>query len=77
LPGEWSDLASDAEDTFFLASDKTADMHRTKRHRRLDDLRNARLCALSPDPDDAAEADPRGGSDEEVRKTKPNISLLL
>lgn len=72
----WSDLPSDAEDTFFLTPEETADLHRTKRLRHLDDLRTARLRALSPDPDAAAangHGDPNaasypwGGSDEEVR----------
>jgi hypothetical protein len=65
--GGWSDLPSDAEDTFFLTPSETADLHRTKRIRHLDDLRNARLRALSPLSDDAADdTDPWGDSDEEV-----------
>ena len=71
--GGWSDLPSDAEDTFFLTPDETADLHRTKRLRHLDALRTARLRALSPD--DASTSggaydadDPWGGSDEEVSK---------
>ena len=72
--GGWSDLPSDAEDTFFLTPDETADLHRTKRLRHLDALRTARLRALSPDdapaPGGAYDADdPWGGSDEEVSKT--------
>lgn len=68
-PDGWSDLPSDAEDTFFLTPDETADLHRTKRLRHLDALRTARLRALSPDTfSDRADADPWGGSDEEVRK---------
>lgn len=64
--GGWSDLPSDAEDTFFLTPSETADLHRTKRIRHLDDLRNARLRALSPLSDDAADdTDPWGDSDEE------------
>ncbi|KAI9464093.1 hypothetical protein BJY52DRAFT_1202813 [Lactarius psammicola] len=63
--GGWSDLPSDAEDTFFLTPDETADLHRTKRMRHLDALRSARLRALSPTPDDNDDADPWGGSDEE------------
>ena len=74
-PGGWSDLPSDAEDTFFLTPDETADLHRTKRLRHLDALRTARLRALSPDgtthtslhPD----VDPWGGSDEEVTPKIP------
>jgi hypothetical protein len=73
--GGWSDLPSDAEDTFFLTPDETADLHRTKRLRHLDALRTARLRALSPDDAPATGGaydadDPWGGSDEEVRKKK-------
>ncbi|KAI0265447.1 hypothetical protein BC834DRAFT_989154 [Gloeopeniophorella convolvens] len=65
-PAGWSDLPSDAEDTFFLTPAETADLHRTKRLRHLDDLRTARMRALSPDPDPAtANPDPWGDSDEE------------
>ena len=78
-PGGWSDLPSDAEDTFFLTPDESADLHRAKRLRHLDALRTARLRALSPDaashhPADAdadANADPWGGSDEEVKNFPP------
>jgi hypothetical protein len=82
-PGGWSDLPSDAEDTFFLTPDETADLHRTKRLRHLDALRTARLRALSPSGTsttntslhpDAANADPWGGSDEEVKA--PNSPLI-
>ena len=67
-PGGWSDLPSDAEDTFFLTPGETADLHRTKRLRHLDDLRTARLRALSPDyaaADAEPETDPWGDSDED------------
>ncbi|KAH9974407.1 hypothetical protein BGW80DRAFT_179775 [Lactifluus volemus] len=72
-PGGWSDLPSDSEDTFFLTPSETADLHRTKRLRHLDDLRTARLRALSPDDNDdnnnaengGGDHDPWGGSDEE------------
>ncbi|KAF8273607.1 hypothetical protein EI94DRAFT_1715401 [Lactarius quietus] len=63
--GGWSDLPSDAEDTFFLTPSETADLHRTKRMRHLDELRTARLRALSPAADDNYDADPWGDSDEE------------
>jgi hypothetical protein len=41
------DLPSDAEDTFFLTPDETADLHRIKRLRHLDHLRNAQPRSLS------------------------------
>jgi hypothetical protein len=68
----WSDLPSDAEDTFFLTPEETADLHRTKRLRYLDALRTARLRALSPEATHLTDGDPNpdpwGGSDEEVLK---------
>jgi hypothetical protein len=73
-PSGWSDLPSDAEDTFFLTPEETTDLHRTKRLRHFDALRTARLRALSPDAtnntgaDVNADADPWGDSDEEVKK---------
>lgn len=69
--GGWSDLPSDAEDTFFLTPDETTDLHRTKRLRHLDALRTARLRALSPDasPPNNNDTDPWGGTDEEVSKS--------
>jgi hypothetical protein len=78
-PGGWSDLPSDAEDTFFLTPDESADLHRTKRLRHLDALRTARLRALSPDAsaDGDANADPWGGSDEEVIIIKTPIHKSL
>ena len=74
--GGWSDLPSDVEDTFFLTPSETADLHRTKRLRHLDDLRAARLRALSPDAtadaenDHTGDHDPWGGSDEEPDATQ-------
>jgi hypothetical protein len=71
-PGGWSDLPSDAEDTFFLTPDETSDLHRTKRLRHLDALRNARLRALPPDDatnnNASVHPDAWGGSDEEVKQ---------
>ncbi|KAH9990193.1 hypothetical protein BJV74DRAFT_885034 [Russula compacta] len=73
----WSDLPSDAEDSFFLTPEETTDLHRAKRLRHLDALRTARLRALSPDADNTdpnADADPWGGSDEEP--DEPQMELM-
>ncbi|KAI0325765.1 hypothetical protein GY45DRAFT_1329876 [Cubamyces sp. BRFM 1775] len=69
-PGGWSDIPSDAEDTFFLSQEEVEDYRREKRRRVIHDGREARLRALqaSGDADDTPPADPRedwGGSDEE------------
>jgi len=66
-PTGWSDLPSDAEDTFFFSPEETEDYHREKRRRLIDESREARLKALraEEDPDEAQEVDPWGGSDEE------------
>ena len=76
--GGWSDLPSDAEDTFFLTPEETADLHRTKRLRHFDALRTARLRALSPDATDidgeGVNVDPWGGSDEEVGNNCKSLS---
>ncbi|KAI9428633.1 hypothetical protein H4582DRAFT_1829989 [Lactarius indigo] len=80
--GGWSDLSSDAEDTFFLTPDETADLHRTKRMRHLDALRTARMRALSPGPCPDDDADPWGDSDEEpdaaqaelIRRTAAHVA---
>ncbi|KAH9934008.1 uncharacterized protein BXZ73DRAFT_89669 [Epithele typhae] len=69
-PGGWSDLPSDAEDTFFFSTREVADYRRDKRRRVLDDNREARLHALR-DADGSDDDDPKdpkddwGGSDEE------------
>ncbi|KAI8977827.1 hypothetical protein BD414DRAFT_517061 [Trametes punicea] len=69
-PGGWSDLPSDAEDTFFLSPEEVDDYHREKRRRVIHEDREARLRALRLEGEihhDEA-ADPRedwGGSDEE------------
>lgn len=70
-PSGWSDLPSDAEDTFFFTPDEIEDYRREKRRRLIDDGRAARLRALRAEADsDSEPADPReewGGSDEEAR----------
>ncbi|KAH9850926.1 hypothetical protein C2E23DRAFT_833437 [Lenzites betulinus] len=69
-PGGWSDLPSDAEDTFFFSPDEIEDYRRDKRRRVIHEDRQARLRALHVEaPNDGQPpADPRedwGGSDEE------------
>ncbi|KAI0631485.1 hypothetical protein C8Q77DRAFT_1060854, partial [Trametes polyzona] len=74
-PGGWSDLPSDAEDTFFFSPQEVEDYRRDKRRRVIDEDRQARLRALRAegDDEDATPADPRedwGGSDEEPEETQ-------
>ena len=45
-PGGWSDLPSDAEDTFFFSAEEAEDYRRDKRRRVIDRDREARLTAL-------------------------------
>ncbi|KAI0700831.1 hypothetical protein C8T65DRAFT_657291 [Cerioporus squamosus] len=67
-PGGWSDLPSDAEDTFFFSAEEADDYRREKRRRVIDRDREARLSALRAEGGDGEDEDPRkqwGGSDEE------------
>ncbi|PIL34455.1 hypothetical protein GSI_03231 [Ganoderma sinense ZZ0214-1] len=67
-PGGWSDLPSDAEDTFFFSAEEVEDYRREKRRRVMDSDREARLRAIRAEEGDSGERDPRedwGGSDEE------------
>lgn len=66
-PSGWSDLPSDAEDTFFFSRDEAEDYQRHKRRRTLDKAREERLKArLAEDDDQFEEQDTWRGSDEEV-----------
>ncbi|TFK51341.1 hypothetical protein OE88DRAFT_1659283 [Heliocybe sulcata] len=56
----WSDLPSDAEDTFFLTGPDLDDYHRQKRRRVMDTAREERLRALGD-----AEGSAKGGNEEE------------
>lgn len=66
----WSDLPSDAEDTFFFSREEAEDFHRDKRRRIIEQGRQERLRALRDENDDEEDMphddDPWGGSDEEV-----------
>ncbi|KAI0755659.1 hypothetical protein C8Q74DRAFT_1304866 [Fomes fomentarius] len=67
-PGGWSDLPSDAEDTFFFSAEEAEDYRRDKRRRTMDRDREARLKALRAEAgaDDGVNAQEEwGGSDEE------------
>lgn len=65
--GGWSDLPSDAEDTFFFSPDEAEDYRREKRRRIIDQSRKTRLKALrDADPDGEPDKEIWGGSDEEV-----------
>ncbi|EIW52684.1 uncharacterized protein TRAVEDRAFT_135080, partial [Trametes versicolor FP-101664 SS1] len=74
-PGGWSDLPSDAEDTFFFSSQEVEDYRREKRRRIISEDRQARLRAIRSEVGDEekVDADPReewGGSDEEPDDTQ-------
>ena len=80
-PGGWSDLPSDAEDTFFFSAGEVEDYHREKRRRVMDQDREARLRAIRAEQgDEEGERDPRedwGGSDEEVRLLRSRSRSIL
>lgn len=82
-PGGWSDLPSDAEDTFFFSSQEVEDYRREKRRRIISEDRQARLRAIRSEVGDEekVDADPReewGGSDEEVLSMpRPNDRFSL
>jgi hypothetical protein len=69
-PAGWSDLSSDAEDTFFFNPGEVEDFYREKRRRLLEQTREERLKArMEEDGEDDRppdEEDIWGGSDEEV-----------
>ncbi|KAA1475316.1 hypothetical protein DENSPDRAFT_420265 [Dentipellis sp. KUC8613] len=72
-PSGWSDLPSDAEDTFFFTPEEAEDYHREKRRRIINQLREERLKAreAEDDGDDLHPATEQwGGSDEEPEETQ-------
>ncbi|KAF9039270.1 hypothetical protein BJ165DRAFT_1497187 [Panaeolus papilionaceus] len=73
-PSGWSDLSSDAEDTFFFTTEETEDFRRDKRRRLIEQAREERLKQrLEEDGDDAENDDTHdawGGSDEEPDETQ-------
>ncbi|KAH8105187.1 hypothetical protein BXZ70DRAFT_509055 [Cristinia sonorae] len=79
-PTGWTDLPSDAEDTFFLTPEETEDYRRDKRRKVLDGLRDARMRALQEEEDAEAgthntpkDDDRWGGSDEEPDDTQTEL----
>lgn len=87
-PGGWSDLPSDAEETFGLSRLEMEDFHREKRRKTMYRVREERLKArMEEEGEEGEEEGPReGDSDEEVcsrplsQKIKTNIlnsSFLL
>jgi len=79
-PAGWSDLSSDAEDTFFFNPCEVEDFYREKRRRLLEQTREDRLKArMEEDGEDEIppdEEDIWGGSDEEVSFTPPSPSCF-
>ncbi|KAJ3773679.1 hypothetical protein FB446DRAFT_731834 [Lentinula raphanica] len=68
-PSGWSDLSSDAEDTYFLTADETEDFRREKRRRLMEQAREDRLKARMEE--DGEEI--WGGSDEEPEESQREI----
>ncbi|KIY64186.1 hypothetical protein CYLTODRAFT_402173 [Cylindrobasidium torrendii FP15055 ss-10] len=68
----WDDLPADAAEVFLLGAEAIEDFHREKRRRMNEEAREARLRAMSPEPEAAAAGDEWGGSDEE-----PDESVVL
>lgn len=72
-PGGWSDLSSDAEDTFFFTPEEAEDYHRDKRRRCLEQAREERLRALREEEESEVASDTWGGSDEEPDQTQKEV----
>ncbi|KAJ7119643.1 hypothetical protein C8R44DRAFT_788594 [Mycena epipterygia] len=64
-PSGWSDLPSDAEDTFFFAPSEAEDYRQEKRRKLMDRAREERLKARRAEDGEPEEEDVWGGSDEE------------
>lgn len=76
-PTGWSDLPSDAEDTFFFSPEEAEDYHREKRRRVIEKSREDRLKALRDEREEDPPEDAWGGSDEEVRISRTYIWLIF
>ncbi|KAF9467615.1 hypothetical protein BDZ94DRAFT_1248551 [Collybia nuda] len=73
-PGGWSDLPSDAEDTFFFSPEEVEDFRRDKRRRLIDRNREERLRARRAEDGEASEEEEVwGGSDEEPEEAQKEL----
>ncbi|CAL1702587.1 unnamed protein product [Somion occarium] len=76
-PTGWSDLPSDAEDTFFFSPEEAEDYHREKRRRLIERSREDRLRAIRAEHEEeeseAQEKDLWGDSDEEPDETQKEL----
>ncbi|KAF9075005.1 hypothetical protein BDP27DRAFT_1316329 [Rhodocollybia butyracea] len=68
-PSGWSDLPSDAEDTFFFSAEETDDYRRDKRRRLMEQTREERLKARMEEDGEGI----WGGSDEEPDESEKEI----
>ncbi|KAF8151765.1 hypothetical protein B0H34DRAFT_728932 [Crassisporium funariophilum] len=75
-PTGWSDLSSDAEDTFFFSRDEVEDFRKEKRRKLLERTREERLKARMEEDgvqEDEQEDDIWGGSDEEPDEPQKDL----
>ncbi|THH08219.1 hypothetical protein EW146_g9063 [Bondarzewia mesenterica] len=73
-PSGWSDLPSDAEDTFFFTPEEAEDFRRDKRRRLIERGREERMRALQAEDDELNRPEePWGGSDEEPDETQTAV----
>ncbi|XP_006456571.1 hypothetical protein AGABI2DRAFT_188468 [Agaricus bisporus var. bisporus H97] len=76
-PSGWSDLPSDAEDTFFFSPEEAENYKNEKRRRLFEQAQEERVKArIDEEEEDAREAiddDPWGGSDEEPDDTQKEL----
>jgi len=71
-PSGWSDVPSDAEDTFFFSQAEAEDYRRDKRRRLMESAHEERLRALAQlEPDEPRET--RWASDEEPDKVQKEL----
>ncbi|KAE9409209.1 hypothetical protein BT96DRAFT_931980 [Gymnopus androsaceus JB14] len=71
-PTGWSDLPSDAEETYFFTAEETEDFRREKRRRLMEQTREERLKARMEEDGEQGE-EIWGGSDEEPEESQKEI----